>query len=551
MADKKKKDEELLQYAGNSALNLANSLAGKLGTAVELNPAVKAALNKANTSFADNTAKASNTDLTPKAPTLEQPVKPTAFSYDPYVENEAVKAAQANMGKYSNGFTPDANYDALMAQYQQLYGNRPANFNFTKQAQMDDYFNQLLNRKDFEYDLNGDMLYQQYKDRYMQQGQQAMMDTMGQAQAMTGGYGNSYAQQAGQQAYQGYLQGLNDKIPELYNLALQRYQMEGDKLQNAYNMLGNERNFAYGQYQDQLGQWNTDVNRALDVAQNERNFQRSSFDADRANAQDMYFNLANQDYGRYSDAYDRAIQQYAQDVANYQWQSQFNEGVRQSDIDNALRQAQFDESVKQNTIGNEQWQKQFDETVKQNDIDNAFRQSQADLEEERWNKEFDFENKQFEQAVKEWTAEFGLDKQKFNAQLEQWKAEFGLDQQQVAEAKRQFDEEMKLQRDKFEQDKKTDQTSIDTAINTAIEQYQTENQNGAKTVSDFTSSVLTPEEFARRGMKADVNGTSTKFSSYADYVEAVAKKWYDAGDLGLNQLEDLMDSEWWRNRMGR
>ena len=209
---------------------------------------------------------------------------------------------------------------------------------------------------------------------------------------MTGGYGNSYAQQAGQQAYQGYLQGLNDKIPELYNLALQRYQMEGDKLQNAYNMLGNERNFAYGQYQDQLGQWNNDVNRALDVAQNERNFQSSSFDADRANAQDMYFNLANQDYGRYSDAYDRAIQQYAQDMANYQWQSQFNEGVRQSDIDNALRQAQFDESVKQNTIGNEQWQKQFDETVKQNDIDNAFRQSQADLEEERWNKEFDYEN---------------------------------------------------------------------------------------------------------------------------------------------------------------
>ena len=66
-----------------------------------------------------------------------------------------------------------------------------------------DAMQKVLNRDKFQYDLNGDALYQQYKDRYIQQGKQAMMDTMGQAAALTGGYGNSYAQKAGQQAQQG------------------------------------------------------------------------------------------------------------------------------------------------------------------------------------------------------------------------------------------------------------------------------------------------------------------------------------------------------------
>lgn len=54
-----------------------------------------------------------------------------------------------------------------------------------------------------------------------------MQDTMGQAAALTGGYGNSYAQGVGQQAYQGYLQQLNDNVPQLQAQALQTYQVGG------------------------------------------------------------------------------------------------------------------------------------------------------------------------------------------------------------------------------------------------------------------------------------------------------------------------------------
>ena len=35
----------------------------------------------------------------------------------------------------------------------------------------------ILNRGEFNYDANADALYQQYKDRYMQQGKTAMQDT--------------------------------------------------------------------------------------------------------------------------------------------------------------------------------------------------------------------------------------------------------------------------------------------------------------------------------------------------------------------------------------
>ena len=42
-----------------------------------------------------------------------------------------------------------------------------------------------------------------------------MKDTMGQAAALTGGYGSSYAESSAQQQYDAYLQQLGDIVPEL------------------------------------------------------------------------------------------------------------------------------------------------------------------------------------------------------------------------------------------------------------------------------------------------------------------------------------------------
>lgn len=136
---------------------------------------------------------------------------------------------------------------------------KPGAYQSAWQTQLDDTINKIMNRQKFTYDLNGDALYQQYKDKYIQQGQMAMLDTMGQAQAMTGGYGNSYAQSVGQQAYQGHLQNLNDIVPELYKLALDNYNTEGQNLLNQYAMLGAQDEQDYGRYRDRVGDYNADL----------------------------------------------------------------------------------------------------------------------------------------------------------------------------------------------------------------------------------------------------------------------------------------------------
>ena len=112
---------------------------------------------------------------------------------------------------------------------------------YARQQDLENAINAGLNLGKFSYDINGDALYQQYKDNYITQGKQAMMDTMGQAAAMTGGYGNSYAATVGNQTYQGYLQNLNNMIPQLQQMALDRYNAESNRLSENISILNADK----------------------------------------------------------------------------------------------------------------------------------------------------------------------------------------------------------------------------------------------------------------------------------------------------------------------
>ena len=188
-----------------------------------------------------------------------------AIEYDPkkrdYQQSDAVTKAQEML--------------------QNQIANKPGAYQSQWQSQLNDVMGKILNREKFTYDLNGDALYKQYKDQYTNQGKMAMMDTMGQASAMTGGYGNSYAQNVGQQAYNGYLQQLNDKIPELYNLALSKYQMEGDDLARQYSMLGTQENQDYSRYRDTVSDYSTELSRLQNAYDTERSFDYGQFADDR------------------------------------------------------------------------------------------------------------------------------------------------------------------------------------------------------------------------------------------------------------------------------
>lgn len=115
----------------------------------------------------------------------------------------------------------------------------------------------------FSYDYANDPSYKALYQVAVNNGQKAMKDTIGKATALTGGYMNSYAQTAGQGAYNDYMTRLNEQIPTLENAAYQRYRqgisdaiqqadlaklmygMDTDAYDREYSRLADQRDFAY------------------------------------------------------------------------------------------------------------------------------------------------------------------------------------------------------------------------------------------------------------------------------------------------------------------
>lgn len=161
-------------------------------------------------------------------PAPEMETKPTPESTEAGV-NEAMNALEA---RKNNGFT--SSYDSMIS----------------------DLFDQIMNRPAFQYDVGTDPLFQALNQQYTNLGKMAMRDTMGQAAALTGGYGSSYGQAVGQQTYDRYLQELTGFIPELEDKAYGRYQDEGnllmqqlgladDMADDEYNKYWNEREYNF------------------------------------------------------------------------------------------------------------------------------------------------------------------------------------------------------------------------------------------------------------------------------------------------------------------
>ena len=242
------------------------------------------------------------------------------YKYKDYEESDSVKAAKAALDNYA--------------------ASKPT-YSSTYQDSLKKAMDRILNREKFSYDLNGDMLYQQYKDQYTNLGKAAMKDTMGQAAMLTGGYSNSYANTAGAQAYQGYLGQLNDRIPELYSLALDKYDREGNDLLNQYSLLYDRENQDYSRYRDAVGDYETALGYLADRYDTERSYDYGRYGDDRA-----------YDYQAYRDGVSDAQRQRDYDyqlgrdaVSDAQWRAEFGEAKRQYDADLAEKQRQYDADI--------------------------------------------------------------------------------------------------------------------------------------------------------------------------------------------------------------
>lgn len=226
---------------------------------------------------------------------------------------KAGTTAAPDYSAYEYDATTDDAYMQALAVLQEAEKATPT-YAGTYDAKLEEIYDKIVNRDKFKYDVNGDALYQQLAAQYQQQGKMAMEDTMGQAAAMTGGYGNSYAVTAGNQAYQGYLQKINEMVPELHDAALARYNAEGEALMDEYALTGDLRDEEYGRYQDALDQHWRDVDRKQGLADDAYNRGRDNWytayqmgvDADNTRYEREQYE-AETAYGKQQDAYSKLV----------------------------------------------------------------------------------------------------------------------------------------------------------------------------------------------------------------------------------------------------
>lgn len=393
--------------------------------------------------------------------------QPTASGY---IESDAVTQAKNNLASLS----------------------KPGAYASPWQENLNSVIDKILNREKFSYDLNGDALYQQYKDQYINQGQQAMMDTIGQASALTGGYGNSYAQSVGQQTYQGHLQELNNKIPELYQLALDQYNREGEEMYNQYGLLADRENTEYGRYRDELSDFYTDRDYLTNQYNTERDF----------------------DYGTYRDT-----------VADSQWQTEFDESVRQYD-------EQFGYQKDRDAVADEQWQKSYEEDIRQFDTETALTREQMQIQKEQWQKEFTESIRQYNNDYTLKVRQIEEDVRHNKITEAQAQQQIDLAKQELAQEKANAEKELAYKYAALNASKSSGSSSSSSTTNnnTTTKKSETTPETTKKVNKTYSEAVaymkqngvpnsnaagiLTASEFSRWKEK----GNFADYSEYLDYV---------------------------------
>lgn len=136
--------------------------------------------------------------------------------------------------------------------------DKPSEYESKYSKGIESILNGILNREKFNYNMNADPLYNQYKEQYVNNGKKAMMDTVANASALTGGYVNSYAITAGNQSYNEYLNDLNDIALDLYDRAYSQYKADDETMLNRIAVLRDLDGDDYEKYKDGLGKYYSD-----------------------------------------------------------------------------------------------------------------------------------------------------------------------------------------------------------------------------------------------------------------------------------------------------
>lgn len=282
-----------------------------------------------------------------------------AYNYQAYVPSAQVneyKRKQDNATNIYNAYAQagysqgagglGAQVNSAQSKLNALYrgNNLSQQFRYGNQAQYDAALKNITERKPFEYDLSNDMLFQQAKEQYQAMGKTAMADTIGQASAMTGGYGNSYAATAGNQAYQAHLRELNNSIGDYYAMALNNYNNETDRLNGVFNALSADRGTQQNEWS---ANWNV-YNNLYNMYQNEySDMLGKDMSAWQQRGSNLY-NAANLATSQYGTAYGNDINIWNNQESLKATQAQQLETERANRADEAYKQAALAETIRSN-----------------------------------------------------------------------------------------------------------------------------------------------------------------------------------------------------------
>ena len=324
----------------------------------------------------------------------------------------------------------------------------------------------IANREKFTYDVDTDPLFQQALASAMNSGKQAMQDTIGQASALTGGYGSTYATSVGNQTYNSFIEDAYDNLPQYYEMAMQKYQMEGDELYRQLDM----------------------YNMADDKEYN-RNIA----------AYDATFNMRNRQY-------DESYNKFRDDKSDWFAKAdlQLNEhGQRVSDATNYYNiTADMSDSMYERSYN--EW---FDS------VNKAMQYAQL-LNSDYWNK-----------------MDYDQTEDHFNRNLE------------FQGSENQKDRDLTVSENaKNRTSSSSSGTRTGSGGGNGYDYSAEDMQKASKSqaVQSFKGSILTEDEFIRRGKSTSVNGKSVRFDTYNEYIDAKLEEYSGSGKLTANEVAYLV-----------
>lgn len=483
---------------------------------------------------------------------------------------------QATLDKLNSQFMVSDAYNKAME-----YTNGLLQQLNTGRTQYTDQISQLIkdfqSREKFSYDSATDPLFQQMLGSAMQSGNLAMQDTMGQAAALTGGYGSSYSQAVGNNAYNQYLQEAYNNLPEYYQLAMDAYNMEGQNMLNQISLLDAADS---KEYDRMFNAWNTNYQNAQDMYNKEYGAWRDSV-ADAYN----YAGLQNDDYWNNLE-YNESIrqneqnfqyQQYLDQLKQSQWQNEFNyqqylDQMNQANADRDFQYQQYRDQVAQNQWQNEFNYGQYMDQIAQNQWKDEFdyQKEQDKAAQDRWQNEFDYEKEQDKQAQTNYENEFNYQKEQDKQSQSNWEQQFAYGKEQDALSQSnwekqfaqdviEFDKSFAEEQRQFDQSLREDQRQYNTSMKFNKDQAKEEqirweremaikeSQAKAEEAGEEYEYKVPTEKMFTAGMEAALRGGEAAVVAYCDTIseyDGFAIVDYCQKKLTFKKTKDTVNGFW-------